>query len=71
MNHALVFVLIAVAGGLASLLALEPVAPHLGPAVALAVTAAALLGGSLLKDHGSAHDSQASTAPVDQSSAPL
>ena len=69
MNHALVFVLIAVAGGLASLLALEPVAPHLGPAVALAVTAAALLGGSLLKDqHGT---EEQSTAPVDKSTSPL
>ncbi len=71
MNHALIFVLIAIAGGLASLLALQPVAPALGPAVALGITAAALIGGSLVKDKGAETPPQSSTAPVTRSTLPM
>jgi hypothetical protein len=72
-NHALVFVLISIAGGLAALFALQPVAPALGPAVALGITAAALIGGALIKDRqgeGERQEPPSSTAPVTHSTLP-
>jgi hypothetical protein len=69
-NQALVFVLIAVAGGLAALLALQSVAPHLGPAIALAVTAAVLLAGSMVKGNEGPSPTH-STLPAGESTAPF
>ncbi len=71
MNQALMFVLIAVAGGLASLLALQSVAPHLGPAIALGVTAVVLLVGSMIKGAEEGPMATHSTMPAGESSAPF
>jgi hypothetical protein len=55
-KHALVFVSIAIAGGLTTLLALRPVAPGVGPIVSLAVISVALLFGSFAREEAKAED---------------
>jgi hypothetical protein len=66
-KHALVFVSIAVGGGLAALLALRPFAPAVGPVIGVAVIAVALLSRSFVGrggGEGEEASSQRSSAPA-------